>query len=76
MWNDVRNKIPDLIDSESEEVLCMTRKFGHDGIKRNTPFGYALLWWNGKTWEDWKTDDFENNPDYWLVTHWMKIPEE
>lgn len=75
MWNDIRDRLPDLIDGESEEVLCMTRKFGHGGTKDNTPYGYALLWWDGEKWEGWETDDFENNPDYVFVTHWMYIPD-
>ena len=74
-WIDVRERLPELIGGESDEVLCMTRKFGHNGTKSNTPYSRVLLWRTGNKWENWDTDDFENNPDFYLVTHWLEIPE-
>jgi hypothetical protein len=54
MWIDVRDRMPELTPCpvsgiiSSDEVLCMCRKFGHNGVKDNTPYGYELLWWDGK----------------------------
>ena len=70
MWNDVRNKMPEV----EKEVLCITRKFGHAQNRIETDI-YELLWWDGKVWENMNIDDFETNPDYYLVVYWMVIPE-
>ena len=57
-----------------EEVLCITRKFGFAQNRTETDT-HEVLWWNGKTWEDWERDDIEDNPDYIRVVYWMEIPE-
>lgn len=74
-WIDVRDSLPKLIGGDSEEVLCMTRKFGHEGVKNNSPYCAELLWWTGKKWASFRTDDFEANQDFYLVTHWLEIPD-
>lgn len=70
MWNDVRQKMPPI----EQEVLCITRKFGHAQNRVETDI-YELLWWDGKVWENMNIDDFENNPDYYAVVYWMEIPK-
>lgn len=75
MWIDVRDKLPELnSDGESDEVLCITRKFGFAQNRIETD-SFAILWWDGKTWQDWEQDDFENNADYISVVYWMPIPK-
>ena len=75
MWIDVRDKLPEIVNgSESEEVLGIARKFGFSNDDPEYD-EYAIIWWNGETWEDNEQDDFENNPDYYQVIYWMEIPE-
>lgn len=50
MWIDVRDKLPELnSDGESDEVLCITRKFGFSQNRTETD-SFVILWWDGKTW--------------------------
>jgi hypothetical protein len=72
MWIDVKDKLPDLGQyNESEWVLCATSKFG-DYKKYGVE--HELLYLNGYKWCNNNTDNFDNNPDYFMVTHWMPIP--
>ena len=70
MWNDTRKLMPPI----EQEVLCITRKFGHTQNRVETDV-HELLWWDGKVWENMNIADFENNPDYCAVVYWMKIPK-
>ena len=75
MWIDVRANLPELnSDSESDEVLFITRKFGHAQNRTETD-SFAILWWDGKLWQNWERDDYENNADYVRVVYWMHIPK-
>jgi hypothetical protein len=70
-WISVKNEFP----KDGVFVLCYTAKFGNIG----SGFGcYEILFYNSitKTWENYETDDFENNPDYIQVTHWKKLPDK
>lgn len=75
MWIDVRDKLPELNrDGESDEVLCITRKFGFLQNRVETDC-FAILRWDGKTWQDFKQNDYEDNADYVQVVYWMYIPK-
>ena len=43
--------------------------------KRTETDSFAILWWNGKTWQDLGQDDYENNADYISVVYWTPIPK-
>jgi len=69
-WISVKDRLPKV----DELVLCQTSKFG------NTELGsyLELLFYVNNHWETNESKygtDFENNPDYFLVTHWMPIPK-
>jgi hypothetical protein len=74
-WIDVRDKLPELnSDGESNEVLCITRKFGFAQNITETD-SFVILWWDGEAWQGGKQDDYENNADYVSVVYWMPIPK-
>jgi hypothetical protein len=72
MWINVKDKLPELGEfNESKWVLCATSKFG-DYEKYGVE--HELLYMYGHKWVNNNTDNFEDNPDYFRVTHWMDIP--
>lgn len=75
-WIDTRDRMPEL-DSEgiSDDVLCITRKLGHNGVGHYPTIDYKVLWRDGDKWVSHNTEDFNSNPDHVSVTHWMHIPE-
>ena len=69
---DVKDKLPELDEfNESKWVLCATSKFGD---YENYGVEHELLYMYGHKWVNNNTDNFEDNPDYFRVTHWMEIP--
>lgn len=73
-WISVKDRYPILDNNgESDEVLCITCKYGD---YENREITYEILWYNEDgTWQSMKDDNFENNGDYYQVTHWMEIPK-
>lgn len=75
IWHDAREELPELNEHcESEEVLCLTRKFGFAQNLKETDT-YEVLWWDGKHWQNYDNTYFEDNPDYFEVVYWMYIPK-
>lgn len=70
-WIDVKDNLPD--PEDEREILCFASKFG-EGI-----YGACHIGWydyNKKAWMYYnfnKETEYEDNPDYWWVTHWAYI---
>jgi len=74
MWIDKRDDLPKLNKyGESDEVLCICRKYGFHQDRVDTD-RHELLFWDGKVWQGWGVDDYERNADYLEVVYWMEIP--
>ncbi len=85
-WTDVRDGYP---EEGLEVVCVVTKfgnrvqepfnkgshtdKDGRVWHKISLPLQYELLWRNGDKWENWKTENFENNPDYKYVIAWADV---
>ena len=67
-WISIKDKMPPI---DEGDVLCWSVKFGDE--KRSSSSHPVILWWNGTTWQDDNDRDYENNPDYHLITHWAFI---
>lgn len=68
-WIHVKKETPSI---DEGSVLCWSVKFGDE--KRSNSSHSIILWWNGKFWEDDSGRNYENNPNYHSITHWMKLP--
>lgn len=73
-WISVKKGVPQKDQhGESDEVLVNVSKFG----RSDTNSHYAMLWYDHyhKKWRDDDMKDYEDNPDYMYVTHWMYLPD-
>jgi hypothetical protein len=68
-WIDVEEKLPE----DYEEVLCLSVKFGDP--KRNLSSHQVILSRENNCWASDVDEDYERNPDYHYITHWMPLPE-
>jgi hypothetical protein len=68
-WFDVKDSKPGIESEDDAYVLIYGCKFGD--IKKDIAGHHMIGSWNGKFWEDGSGKDIENNPDYWIVTHWQ-----
>lgn len=69
-WIDVKDKLP----NTSENVICWFCKFGDPSINGEYVIAFydANTWWSALDW----TDDIENNPDYFQISHWQPLQIE
>jgi hypothetical protein len=69
-WIPVTERLPE----DGIAVLCNTSKFGEIGKGNDC---LEILYYDAflKTWANFDIDDFESNPDYFRITHWMPLPE-
>ena len=65
----VNERLPD----NDNIVPCWSVKFGDE--KSSISSHWVLLSWNGRFWEDEDGKDYEDNPDYHLITFWIKALE-
>jgi len=78
-WISVKDAKPDINNDEEYNVLCHVAKYGD----LNHSYDIIILgfddetrkWVNNNDDYDAYKDDYENNPDYVCVTHWMKLPK-
>lgn len=71
-WISVEDRLPKEDKYNlSDEVLCLTSKFG----RRGNLECYQLLSTENGIWYDKLDRKFEDNPDFWYVTHWMPLPQ-
>jgi len=65
-WISVKDELPD----EGEEVICFASKLG-----RGSPNQMLIGWHENDKWGYSDGDDYDCNPDYWIITHWMPLPK-
>ena len=63
------NKIKDNLPKHENDVLCIVQKFS----ERN-PY-YIILGCENGIWYEENGDKFEDNPDYYYITHWAELPK-
>ncbi len=68
-WIPVKERLPET----DEKLLVWENKFGTSQPLGNGRCDFAYFE-RGK-WLDIKLRDYENNPDYMIVTHWMPLPD-
>lgn len=69
-WVSVEDRLPEMNPDNADDVLIVMAKFG-------ARYPYIKLgWYNTETkkWEDEDSQDLNNNPDYFTVTHWQPLP--
>ncbi len=71
-WTRVEDGLPD----EEDDVIVYMSKMGHG----SPGSAYVGVYEKGK-WKivdtiDGIIQDANNNPDYWIVTHWMPLPNK
>lgn len=73
-WISVKDSLPPPDRyAEGDEVLVNVSKFGRSDSNSH----YAIIFYdhNSKAWKDDSFLNYEDNPDYYLVTHWMELPD-
>lgn len=70
-WIDRNVRLPDIWnDRENCDILVLGSKFGQ---RRQQEYWVQAYYDGGKFMDSQKNTDLENNPDYWMVTHWMVV---
>lgn len=70
-WISVRDKLP----NEAVDVIVVWQKFGTKSPSKHIGYIDDITHkWNLIT-DEGLVEDADNNPDYYIVTHWCEIPE-
>lgn len=65
--------VEDELPPVEEDVVTISSKFGRDGVNGTEYVGWIddKGKWNAYS-EGGVINDYDNNPDYWRITHWLK----
>lgn len=69
-WINVKDRLP---NEDDGDVLCWSVKFGDES--RSASSHHIILCYNEGKWVTDLDIDYETNPDYHWITHWMLLPE-